>query len=284
MQKIAVLLTCHNRKDKTLGCLKSFYNAFKPNNFLFDIFLVDDGSTDGTSNAVKTSFPNVNIIYGNGNLFWNQGMRLAWLEAIEKNIYYDFFLWLNDDSFLERDALEHLFHCFDEYKNTKGIDSIIVGACKESNTSEVFSYGLRLNEKTINPNGKLQTGNMMNGNLVLIPNIVYKKIGILSNNYTHAMGDHDYGLRAIEAGFDLVTTKKYIAICETHISLPDWCNPKKAFKKRWQSLHSPLGLNIVEYKFFRKRFWPKNYLISILKIYFRCFFPSIYANIKTNEI
>lgn len=284
MQKIALLLTCHNRKDRTLGCLKSFYKTITPNNFLFDIFLVDDGSTDGTADAVKTNFPKVNVISGTGDLFWNKGMRLAWQSALTNDENYDFFLWINDDTTLEKDATQHLFDCFDEYKNTKGIDSIIVGACKVSNRTEVFSYGLRINEKTIKPNGKLQTGNMMNGNLVLIPNTIFKKIGILSNNYTHAMGDHDYGLRAIEAGFDLVTTKKYIATCETHISLPDWCNPNKAFQKRWQSLHSPLGLNIVEYKVFRKRFWPKNYLIFILKIYFRCFFPAFYVKIKSNEI
>ena len=282
--KIAVLLTCHNRKEKTISCLNSLYKANLFLNYSLEVYLVDDASIDGTTKAITNFFPNVTIIRGNGNLYWNQGMRLAWLKAIEKNINYDFFLWLNDDSFLEKDALEHLFDCFNEYKNIKGIDSVIVGACKESNKSKVFSYGLRINENIIEPNGVFQTGNMMNGNLVLIPNTIYKKIGILSNNYTHAMGDHDYGLRAIEGGFDLVTTKKYVAICETHINLPDWCNPHKDFQKRWQSLNSPLGLNINEYKLFRKRFWPKGYLISILKIYFRCFFPSIYTKIKTNEI
>ena len=51
--ELAVLLTCHNRKDKTLACLESFYLAEKPVGYTFDIFLVDDGSTDGTNNAVK---------------------------------------------------------------------------------------------------------------------------------------------------------------------------------------------------------------------------------------
>jgi GT2 family glycosyltransferase len=281
---VGVLLTCHNRKDKTLACLASFYEAIKPNNLHFEIFLVDDGSIDGTASSVAIEYPTVNLIKGTGNLFWNQGMRLAWIKALENNLNYDFFLWLNDDCFMFKDALSHLFNCFNEYKNINDKNSLIIGACKESNKSDIFSYGLRINEKIIKPNGTFQTGNMMNGNLVLIPNIIYKKIGILSNNYTHAMGDHDYGLRAIEAGFDLVLTKSYVAVCESNKNLPGWCNPNISLKKRWKLLHTPLGLNINEYKIFIKRFWPHNYLFSIVKIYFRCFFPSLYAKIKSNEI
>ena len=45
---IAVLLTCHNRKVKTISCLKSLYEATLPKGFSLEIFLVDDGSVDGT--------------------------------------------------------------------------------------------------------------------------------------------------------------------------------------------------------------------------------------------
>jgi GT2 family glycosyltransferase len=77
MYTIAVLLTCHNRRDKTITCLDSLYNCLLPSDFQLDVFLVDDGSSDGTSKAVSEKFPSVNVIQGNGNLFWNQGMRLA---------------------------------------------------------------------------------------------------------------------------------------------------------------------------------------------------------------
>ena len=53
--KIATLLTCHNRKEKTLKCLNSITAQHIPKQVgKIDVFLVDDGSTDGTSEAVKS--------------------------------------------------------------------------------------------------------------------------------------------------------------------------------------------------------------------------------------
>ena len=91
--KIAVLITVHNRIEKTLFCLKSLYKQNSENNF--EVYLTDDGSNDGTSDILRNKFPNVNIIQGNGSLFWNQGMIRAWKAAISSD-EYDFYLWLNN--------------------------------------------------------------------------------------------------------------------------------------------------------------------------------------------
>jgi len=96
------------------------------------------------------------------------------------------------------------------------------------------------------------------------------------------MVDYDYGLRALENGIELITTKKYIATCESNIGLPKWRDPKLGLLDRWIALHTPIGLNIKEYKIFRKRFWPKNYIMSILKVYLRCLAPSFYNKISGN--
>ena len=66
----AVILTCFNRKDTTLRCLKQLYQQKTSGNM--DVFLCDDASTDGTSEAVQKQFPKVHIVRGNGNLFWNR--------------------------------------------------------------------------------------------------------------------------------------------------------------------------------------------------------------------
>ena len=88
--KIAVLITCHNRKAKTVACLHALFANDLPKDYSLEIFLVDDGSTDGTEQAVRGRYPKVNIIKGDGNLYWNGGMRVAFADAIEQG--FDIFL------------------------------------------------------------------------------------------------------------------------------------------------------------------------------------------------
>ena len=96
MQTIAVLLTVFNRKDKTLKCLEQLYNQLPLREYQVDIYLTNDGCTDGTPEAINQKYPQIHIIQGTGNLFWNRGMYLAWQEAAKND--YDFYLWLNDHS------------------------------------------------------------------------------------------------------------------------------------------------------------------------------------------
>ena len=88
MEDIAILLTCHNRKDKTLKALAALQKAKESysNPIRLSIYLTDDGSTDGTAKAIQQYFPNVIILHGDGNLFWAGGMINSWKEAIKKNI------------------------------------------------------------------------------------------------------------------------------------------------------------------------------------------------------
>ena len=50
--------------------------------------LVDDGSTDGTGEAVQGEFPQVRLLRGDGRLFWGGGLRLAFAAAMAESIHY----------------------------------------------------------------------------------------------------------------------------------------------------------------------------------------------------
>ena len=63
---IAILITCHNRRDTTLTCLSNLTQQTLSST----VYLVDDGSTDDTSLAVQSQYPDVNILSGSGSLFW----------------------------------------------------------------------------------------------------------------------------------------------------------------------------------------------------------------------
>ena len=78
MKSIAVLLTVFNRKDKTLQSLERLYKLLPLDDIQVDVYLTDDGCTDGTPEALTEYFPQVNIIHAKGHLFWNRGMWTAW--------------------------------------------------------------------------------------------------------------------------------------------------------------------------------------------------------------
>jgi GT2 family glycosyltransferase len=270
--KLATLITCHNRRQKTLNCLRALYQSVLPVGYCMDLFLVDDGSTDGTGNAVKKEFPQVHIIQGSGQLYWNRGMHLAWQTAAQHQ-KYDFYLWLNDDTILDQHALNELLDCSNEALE-KGNLSIITGSCRRSKDDETFTYGGRTEKRHVIPNGNLQACTYINGNAVLIPHLIFTKLGNLAPEYTHTMGDFDYGLRALQAGFSLFSTRCFIATCPQN-DKPAWCDPEVPLKKRWKSFHSPNGLNIKEYNTFRKKFCGSKWLIFTIKAYFKVLFPSI---------
>ena len=85
--RFAVLMTCFNRKEKTINCLNNLFNCFFGVPHDFDVYLVDDASTDGTVAAVRSKFPSVNIINGSGDLYWNKGMFLALIEGSDADYH-----------------------------------------------------------------------------------------------------------------------------------------------------------------------------------------------------
>lgn len=275
MQKVAVLLTCHNRKDKTLACLASFYNAIKPKKYLFEIFLVDDGSTDGTYNTISQKFPKVNVIIGTGNLFWNRGMHLAWKTALNKD-NYDFYMWLNDDTLINESALVVLL----QTSFQKGDESIIVGTTSATDNKEQTTYGGYINSKgLITPTNIPIECDYFNGNIVLIPNAVYKKVGTNDYFFRHALGDFDYALRAFKLNVKSYIAPGYLGRCDQNKLVATWCNPNKSFKERWEAFRSPLGNNPEEFFIYKKR---QSGFIKAVFVYFtnhiRVLMPSLWVD------
>lgn len=236
MNSIAVLLTCFNRKDVTYKCLS---NLFKLRTDI-DVYCVDDASSDGTQDMIRKEFPMVNLIIGNGNLFWNRGMRLAWEKALNSGKNYQYFFWLNDDLELYENAFDEVLSCL----KINNDYAIVSGLVQESSTKESI-YGGHHNGKLVTANGLMNPITNMNGNFVGIPNKVVEKIGILDPVYHHDLGDVDYGLMGIEADIPVLSSRSFIGMTDGGLKSPHKRNRRLGtnIKKRFQILYSPLGSN-----------------------------------------
>jgi GT2 family glycosyltransferase len=265
-QNIAILLTCHNRKDKTISCLDALFKATLPKGFALEVFLVDDGSTDGTSQVIKVKFPSVTIIQGDGNLYWNRGMHLAWETAIQYR-KHDYFLWLNDDTILFKNALKEMI--YDAIKS----NAIIVGTTISSSEDKLTYGGRILKKGLVEPNGALQHCDYFNGNIVLIPQYVQAKIGINDTLFHHSLGDFDYGIRAKNNNINIYVAPKTCGICELNEGFKSWLRKDIPLKQRIKLLYSPTGNNPIEFFKFDNR---HNGLLSacfhFITIHFRLLF------------
>lgn len=262
IKQYAVLMTCFNRKDMTLRCLKQLYD--QQTDAAMDVFLCDDGSSDGTFEAVRENFPDVYIFKGTGNLFWNRGMLAAWKKAC-KTKDYDAYIWLNDDVFLYNDAIMEMIDC----SNVCNDKSIICGAfC--SGKGE-FSYGGRREDGfPLIPNGTMQEVYWLNGNCVLVPRYVVSKIGLLDGMFQHHLGDFDYGLRAKESGCTVVTTRKYLGECT-----PNQIKNNRARKSglsligRFKRLYSPMGDHpFIQFRYMFRHFGMKKAFMIFLALHY----------------
>lgn len=275
MNSIAVLLTVHNRKEKTIKCLKRLFNQKTPKDINMSVFLTDDGCTDGTREEVQRKFPSVNIVNGDGNLYWNRGMWVAW-EAASKS-EHDYYLWINDDTFLYEGAISNLINTSVQKENK----AIIVGACQSLDHKYMTYGGQTKDRKLVTPDGKVNEVFVFNGNIVLVPLSVFRKVGNLDYHYSHCLGDIDYGIRAVELGIQIFQCEAYLGECDRHEKFPKWCDPQVALLTRWRSMNSPTGYPPKEKFYFEKR---HNGMISAVVhcvlVYTRCLFPWIWTTIK----
>ena len=231
--RIAVLMTCFNRVETTLECLRHLFAAEKQSGLVFDVWLNDDSSPDETGNMVKAEFPLVNVVNGSGRDYWCGGMRRAWAAAVSSLIDYDGYLWLNDDTILYRSALKELLGCSDS--------TIVVGATQDKDLHEITYSGRDMNGRKMIPNGAFQSCYYMNGNAVFIPKKVFEKIGNFPSYLTHGIGDYDYGLRAKKSGFDISLAPNPVGICEAKKFMEKWRRMDVSFFCRFKDLYSPLG-------------------------------------------
>ncbi len=272
MKTIAVLLTVFNRREKTLQCLERLYRQVPLEGYEVDVYLTDDGCTDGTPEAVAAQYPKVRVIHGGGDLYWNRGMWTAWDTAARARDY-DYYLWLNDDTFVRDRMLQVLTAAATATHD----EAIIVGATEDI-AHQAITYGGRRKGKGIpRPDGTLTEVDYFNGNIVLIPQSVYRVLGNLDHYFTHSKGDFDYGMRARKAGIRMLQAGEVLGECDEHPTLDKWCNPDVPLAQRWKMLYRPNGMPPLETFHLEKRHCGLfTACFHFVTVHVRCLFPRLW--------
>lgn len=259
MSRIAIILTIYNRKDKTLCALNSIGKATHDHSIQF--YICDDGSTDGSSDAIMQKYPNSTIVYGDGNYFWSKGMHAAMQRAQKDDP--DFYLMINDDVVFFDNALNIMLESHNMARKKCGI----VGSTMSAKTNSI-SYGGRKSQghQLVVPNGKIQLCDWANWNCFLIDRHVVEEIGLIDDYYEHGLGDFDYSLMMSKRKLPIYVATDYIGICENNSTKNTYHDSSLSPKKRIKSLFSKRNMPIKSrwhyyWKHFRLRgikpfLWP----------------------------
>ena len=258
MKKVLGLMTCFNRKEKTKNAIETLRNG-NPN-LDFTFLVIDDKSTDGTKEEIE-KIPQVEVISGNGSLFYSGGMRTAIECAKKSEKIYDYCLLFNDDVDFTVGAIEYLAE--------KDNSVIWVGpTCDEKGK---LSYGGVVKTSSWRPKTEIvmadskagRVCDTFNANCVLIPWGIFMELDNIDNVYTHSMGDFDYGFSAGTKGYEIRVSDKFVGECPDNPASVSWRNTDISFKERIRRKESPKGLPSKEWFYYLK----KNYNLLTAIIY-----------------
>ena len=281
--KLAVLLATFNRKEKTLACLRNLSEQDIPEDLQIEVFLTDDASKDGTVEAVREQFPEVHIYHGTGQLFWSGGMRISWSNALKTKA--DYYLLLNDDTFLYEKAIRTLIQSHRDYYKKHSKHAVLVGSTIDPGSGKM-TYGGRKLYSRRRPQGYLVQSethpvecDLGNANIMLVPSAVVDRIGILSDKYTHGIADFDYTLRAKKAGFPAIVPPGIFGTCVNDHG-KKWKSQNAKLSERVKYLYSVKGLAYNEYLAYIKNHFPLDLPASFVKLWLKTLLPVIYDTFK----
>lgn len=205
--RIFIVIAVFNRKEFTLQCLLMLKHQTYRN---FGIVVVDDGSTDGTSEEIQRYYPDVVLVKGDGNWWWTKSMNRGVQKAIEHGA--DAVITMNNDTQFNAKLIEDLVTLHQqkpkaligslnvikkeqEYIFFSGLKDIVWWKAKEVKYHKSFS--LLQNDLT-----GLHPTRCLNGRGTLIPVSVFQEIGGYDEvNFPQYASDYDLTLQAYEHGY-----------------------------------------------------------------------------------
>lgn len=193
--KIFILTAVHNEINDTKMLLQCVYGQTHKN---FEVCLVDDGSTDGTTEFIQFNYPKVNILRGDGNLWWTGSLNLGLKEILRRSGRNDYVWIINNDCLFSKNTLNNLHNFASEHSK-----SIIGSLILDSKTKKIRDNGVKIDwaRMRFSPGGT----DALSTKGTLYPVKVFKDIGFFdAKHFPHYFSDYEFSLRAKRNGYSLI--------------------------------------------------------------------------------
>ena len=212
--KIAIIIINWNTYQLTFNCLKSLEACTYQNK---TIFLVDNGSNDGSGDKVALEFPEINYIKNTTNKGFTGANNIALNVILKQN--FDYVLLLNNDTEVKPDFLSPLVARMDSDKNLAATQPLILNYPNKNTIwnaggsfNTFFGVSKTRNKGTIyKPTLKIETfTEWISGCCILVDIAVIKEVGLLDNRFFAYFEDVDWSIRMTNQGYKLGVVPKSI--------------------------------------------------------------------------
>lgn len=301
MVYVAILIPVFNGLEYTKVCLHSITEAIddlSSEKVRFSLVVVDDGSSDGTFEWIVEHYPSVELVKGNGDLWWSGSINLGVTHAIHQ-VGVDYILWWNNDIVPDKEYFKNLAVILQKTSPDIIHGSKIYLAQKEQ---VIWSMGgifdtrsgvkdmIGRNCKDGAEFNKIQSCDWLPGMGTVIHRSVYDKIGLVdAENFPQYHGDSDFTFRAKLEGFSIQVSPELKIYNDTSNS---GLVHNESFKKMIQSLFTiKSNYNIQKDILFYRRYVtsPRAYLfllkryISYIGGFFKWKFFSLFGIKRSND-
>lgn len=254
---LTIIISCYNTRGLVQDCLNSIYK--NPSSEPFEIILVDDASTDGTSEMVRASFPDVRLLRNETNRNYSYSNNRALDHARGK-----FLLLLNNDTLVLPLALDGMIAFLRDHPEAGMVgakllneDGSIQWSVKAPLSASAALFGSRSILSKWFPNNRFTRQHLLHdrdptqwfvagfvsGAGSMMPREVFEKIGGLDQQFFYHV-DADYCKRITVAGYQC-----YYLPTASIIHLNHKGGTTASVAKRFRSL---MRFETDSYRYYRK--------------------------------
>ncbi len=198
---VYIVTSTRNRKELTIKYINCLLGQTYKD---IEIIIVDDGSIDGTKEAIESLNKNIHIIVGDGNLWWTGATRLGVQYAKNKAKKGDYILIQNDDTYFNEAFISDLVSLSEKYNRM-----IIGSTVKEYDSKKIVYNSCKLINNGYRPvvlenvKNEIIDTDTISGRGVIVPIEVFNSIDNYSKLLPHYGADYEFILRAKRKGFKI---------------------------------------------------------------------------------
>jgi GT2 family glycosyltransferase len=206
---IAVVIVNWNGRSLLDACLGSILNQTPPPDL---IFLVDNGSTDGSSEHVRVAWPTVSVLETGANLGFAGGNNVGIRAALAAGA--DAVLLLNNDAQLLSGALERLWSALERGGSTvaaaapkilyRSTPDVIWAAGGRFNWWRGVAIDRGLNERDTGQYAMAEEVQSATACCLLVRGNAFRDVGLLDETYFMYFEDADFSARLGQAGYKII--------------------------------------------------------------------------------